>query len=39
MIVHILEWAAWVISAALGGWMLFDAIRTGRRYDEEILNT
>jgi hypothetical protein len=39
VIVHILEWAAWIISAGLGAWMLFDAIRTGRRYDEEFLTT
>jgi putative Mn2+ efflux pump MntP len=39
MIVHILEWAAWVISAGLGAWMLFDALKTGREYDEEFLTT
>jgi hypothetical protein len=39
VIVDILEWAAWVISAALGGWMLFDAIGVSRRYDEEFLTT
>jgi hypothetical protein len=39
MIVDILEWAAWIISAGLGGWMLFDALKTGREYDEEFLTT
>jgi hypothetical protein len=39
MIVSILEWAAWVISAGLGGWMLFDTVRTSRNYDEEFLTT
>jgi hypothetical protein len=39
VIVHILEWAAWVTSAVLGVWMLQDMIRTGRQYDEEFLTT
>jgi hypothetical protein len=39
VIVHVLEIAAWVISAGLGGWMLFDAIRVSREYDEEFLTT
>lgn len=39
MIVDILEWGAWIISAGLGGWMLFDALKTGREYDEEFLTT
>jgi len=39
MIVNILEWAAWIISAGLGGWMLLDAFRVGRTYDEEFLTT
>ncbi len=39
MIVHVLEWAAWVISAGLGGWMLYDTVKTGRQYDEEFLTT
>jgi hypothetical protein len=39
MIVHVLEWAAWVISAVLGGWMVFDMVKTGREYDEEFLTT
>ena len=29
MIVDILEWAAWIISAGLGAWMLLDAFRVG----------
>ena len=39
MIVDILEIAAWVISAGLGGWMLFDAIGVSRSYDEELPTT
>jgi hypothetical protein len=39
MIVTILEWAAWIISAGLGGWMLLDAIRVSRTHDEEFLTT
>jgi hypothetical protein len=39
VIVDILEWAAWIISAGLGGWMLLDAFRVGRAYDEEFLTT
>ena len=39
MIVHILEWAAWIISAGLGIWMVYDLLKTGREYDEEFLTT
>jgi len=39
MIVHVLEWAAWVISAALGVWMVWDMLKTGREHDEEFLTT
>jgi hypothetical protein len=39
MIVHILEWAAWIISAVLGVWMVYDLLKTGREYDEEFLTT
>jgi hypothetical protein len=39
VIVDVLEIAAWVISAALGGWMVLDAIRVSRDYDEEFLTT
>jgi hypothetical protein len=39
VIVDVLEIAAWVISAGLGGWMLFDAIGVSRSYDEEFLTT
>jgi putative Mn2+ efflux pump MntP len=34
-----LEWAAWIISAALGLWMVYDAIQVSRKYDEEFLTT
>ena len=39
MIVHVLEWAAWAISAILAVWMLWDMLKTGREYDEEFLTT
>jgi hypothetical protein len=39
MIVHVLEWAAWIISAVLGVWMVYDLLKTGREYDEEFLTT
>jgi hypothetical protein len=39
VIVQILEWAAWVISAVLAAWMLFDTIKVGREHDEEFLTT
>ena len=39
MIVDILEWAAWIISAGLGIWMVMDAIRVSREHDEEFLTT
>ena len=39
MIVHVLEWAAWVISAVLGVWMVYDMLKTGREHDEEFLTT
>ena len=39
MIVSVLEVLAWVISAGLGAWMLFDAVRVSRSYDEEFLTT
>ena len=37
MIVHV--WAAWIISAVLGVWMVWDMLKTGREYDEEFLTT
>lgn len=33
----ILEYAAWVISALLGLWMLFDLVRTNRTYSDDVL--
>ena len=39
MIVTILEWAAWVISAVLLVWMLLDAFKVSRTHDEEFLTT
>jgi len=39
VIVTVLEYAAWIISAGLGGWMLFDAVKVSREYDEEFLTT
>jgi hypothetical protein len=39
MIVTILEYLAWIISAALALWMVQDAVRVGREHDEEFLTT
>ena len=39
MIVHVAEYLAWIISAALGAWMLFDAVKVSREHDEEFLTT
>jgi hypothetical protein len=37
--VDILEWAAWIISAGLGIWMVYDLLKTGREHDEAFLTT
>jgi hypothetical protein len=37
--VTFLETAAWVISAVLLAWMVVDAIKVSRTYDEEFLTT
>jgi hypothetical protein len=34
---QLLEYVAWGLSAALGLWMLFDMIITGRKYSEHTL--
>ncbi|HWA45130.1 MAG TPA: hypothetical protein VHA10_18055 [Hypericibacter adhaerens] len=34
---QIVEWAAWILSAALCGWMLLDFVKTDRSYSEEQL--
>jgi hypothetical protein len=39
VIVTVLEYAAWVISAGLGIWMVQDAIRVSRDHDEAYLTT
>jgi hypothetical protein len=31
------EDGAWVLSALIAGWLLYDAFRVGRDYDEEFL--
>ncbi len=31
------ENGAWVLAALVAGWMLYDAYRVGRDYDEEFL--
>lgn len=31
------ENGAWVLSALVAGWLLYDAYRVGRDYDEEFL--
>ena len=37
MIVTLLEYAAWIISAVLVIWMLFDALKVSREYPEDYL--
>lgn len=37
MIVTLLEYAAWIISAVLVAWMLFDAFKVSREYPEDYL--
>ncbi len=39
MIVHVAEYLAWIISAALGAWMVFDAVKVSREHSEEFLTT
>jgi hypothetical protein len=34
---NLLEWAAWLLSALVAGWLLYDAVMTSRRYSEEFL--
>lgn len=33
----LLELAAWLLSALVAGWLLYDAVTTSRRYSEEFL--
>lgn len=37
MIVTLLEYAAWIISAVLVAWMVFDAAKVSREYPEDYL--
>jgi hypothetical protein len=39
MIVHVAEYAAWIVSALLGGWMVLDAVKVSREHDEDFLTT
>jgi hypothetical protein len=39
MIVHVAEYLAWIISALLAAWMLFDAVKVSREHSEEFLTT
>lgn len=34
---HFLEYAAWAISILIGGWMLYDLIKTNAAYSEDML--
>ena len=34
---QLLEYAAWGISILLGGWMLFDLVKTNQTYSENLL--
>ena len=36
---QLLEYGAWGISLILGLWLLFDTIRTNRRYSEDFLTS
>jgi hypothetical protein len=36
---QLLEYAAWVLSAALGLYMLIDTIKTNRTYSEDLLTS
>jgi hypothetical protein len=36
-VVRILEYAAWIISAVLVAWMIYDATKVSREYDEDYL--
>lgn len=36
-VVRLLEYAAWLISAVLIVWMVLDAVRVSRDYDEDYL--
>lgn len=39
MIVQVAEILAWIISAALAAWMVFDAVKVSREHSEEFLTT
>ena len=39
VIVHVAEYLAWIISAGLGAWMVFDAVKVSREHSEEFLTT
>lgn len=39
MILQIAQYLAWIISALLAVWMVRDAMKVGREYDEEFLTT
>jgi hypothetical protein len=39
MIVHVAEYLAWIISALLAAWMVFDAAKVSREHPEEFLTT
>ncbi len=34
---NLLELAAWVLSAVIAAWLVYDAVMTSRRYSEEFL--
>jgi hypothetical protein len=35
----IATWAAWIVSAAIFLWMLWDGLRIGHKYDEDLLQS
>ena len=36
---NLLEYAAWIISVGLLGWMAIDALRINRDYNEDLLTS
>lgn len=35
----LIQAAAWLVSIVLLGWMVWDAIRTGQKYSEDVLSS
>lgn len=39
MVIQVAEVLAWIISAGLAAWMVFDAVKVSREHAEEFLTT